>query len=70
MDSVWAANKEVLASGYKGSMAPFAQAIRESTSKEDCLARLSAAFGDWKPARLQKLLEMGLQEAAMKGLKR
>ena len=50
-----------LAAAYKGSMAPFRQAIQASTSRADCLLRLERLYADWQPARLAAELDNALQ---------
>lgn len=61
------ARKEKLAAAYKGVMAPFRQAIEDSTSREDLERRLKTLYADWSPERLQTEIETALQIAAAAG---
>jgi hypothetical protein len=45
-------------------MAPFRHAILTSSNRDECLAKLSAAYADWSPERLAHELEIALQLAA------
>jgi phage gp29-like protein len=56
-----------LARAYRGALAPFRQAILESTSREDCLERLKALYADWPGERLAAELDRALQIAAAEG---
>lgn len=67
IDEIVAQRIVTLATAYKGAMAPFRQAILESTSKADCLKRLEKLFPDWSPTRLNAELETALQLCAAAG---
>jgi phage gp29-like protein len=66
-DTIAAAKAEALGKVYKGAMAPFREIILASDSREQCLKALSAAYKDWKPARLAAELENALQVCAAAG---
>ena len=55
---------KALASAYHGSMAPFRAAIAASTSRDDALIRVAAAYADWKPGRVVAEVEEALQLCA------
>lgn len=66
-DAAVAHRRAALTAAYRGSMAPFREAILASTSREDCLARLQTLYADWSPDRLSSELETALQIAAAAG---
>jgi hypothetical protein len=49
-------------------MAPFRQIIIESSSRDECLAKLARAYADWKPERLVAQLDEALQLASAQAL--
>lgn len=56
-----------LAEAYVGAMAPFREAIIQSTSAEDAIARVSALYGEWSPRRVTEMVDEALQLAAAQG---
>lgn len=66
-DRIVAARAKALGDAYRGSMAPFRQIILASSSKEECLRMLQAAYVDWKPDRLNAEFETALQICAAAG---
>lgn len=67
IDPIVSARLDALTAAYRGAMAPFRQAILDSSSKEECLARLKKLYADWSPGRLQTELETALQICAAAG---
>lgn len=49
---------------YRGAMAPFREIILSSSSREECLERLTKAYADWAPQRLAAELEDAMQICA------
>lgn len=56
-----------LGAAYAGAMAPFREAILASNSAEDAIARVQAAYADWQPGRVSRLVEEALQISAAAG---
>ena len=67
VDQIAAARAKALGAAYRGAMAPFRSIILSSSSREECLAKLSAAYVDWSPDRLAVELEDALQLCAAAG---
>lgn len=67
VDKIAAARATALGSAYRGAMAPFRAIILASSTREECLAKLSAAYADWSPERLNSELESALQLCAAAG---
>jgi hypothetical protein len=57
----------ILGEAYSGAMVPFRDALLASNSAEDAVARVQAAFAEWSPARVQRLVEEALQISAAAG---
>lgn len=53
---------------YRGSLAPVRQIVLESTSPDDCQAKLLAAFVDWSPTKAAEVVEMAVVAGAFNGL--
>jgi hypothetical protein len=66
-DRIAMARAKAMGEAYRGAMAPFRQIILSSSSREECLAKLSAAYVDWSPERLANELESALQLCAAAG---
>ena len=66
-DPIVRARTAALTQAYRGSMAPFRQAVLLSNSREAALARLKALYTDWPAQRLAEELETTLQIAAAAG---
>jgi len=56
-----------LAEAYRGAMIPFRQAILESSSPEDAIARVSALYRGWSPTRVIQAVNEALELAAAAG---
>lgn len=67
VDLIAARRAKMLADVYRGSMAPFREAVLASSSKEDAMARLEKLYTDWKPEKLNQELEIALQICAAAG---
>lgn len=67
-DAIAEAKANILAAAYRGALAPFRQAILDSTSPDDAIARVRALYADWSPAKVARLVEEALQLAAAAGL--
>lgn len=66
-DRIAAARAKALGDVYRGAMAPFREIVLRSSSPEEAMRHLSAAYRDWKPARLTAELEVALQICAAAG---
>ena len=66
-DPIVRARTAALARAYRGSLAPFRQAVLESATPEAALARLRTLYADWSPARVADELETALQIATAAG---
>lgn len=66
-DDVVRKNVARLADAFRGANAPIREIILNSTSREDALHKLKAFYADWKPGRVEAVLEEALQLCAAKG---
>jgi phage gp29-like protein len=66
-DKIAMQRAKVLGEAYRGAMAPFRNIILSSSSREECLAKLSAAYTEWSDERLASELETALQLCAAAG---
>jgi len=66
-DDAVARKAAALADAYRGAMTPFRQAILDSTSPEDAIARVSALYRDWSPTRVIVAVNEALELAAAAG---
>lgn len=62
-----ARRRKALGEVYSGAMAPFREAIIQSTSPEDALRRLQDQYKTWSPSRLMAEIEAALQVCAAMG---
>lgn len=67
VDDVVEQNRLKLAQAFRGSFAPVRQIILSSSSREDCLKKLTAAFPDWNLSRINNIVDEALQICAAKG---
>jgi hypothetical protein len=66
-DRVAAARAAALEAAYRGTMAPFRQAVLAAGSREEALENLRALYKDWSLERLANELDIGLQICAAAG---
>lgn len=66
-DAVATAKAAALAQAFRGSLAPVRQIILHSASPADAQKQLAAFYVDWKPARVNAVLEEALQLCAAAG---
>ena len=66
-DRIAAAKSAALAEAFRGSLAPVRQLVLSSHSPEELERSLRLFYTDWKPARIQAVVEEALQLAAAAG---
>jgi phage gp29-like protein len=67
VDDVVQKNVARLADAFRGANAPIREIILRSTSREDAERQLKLFYTDWKPERINAVLEEALQICAAKG---
>ena len=67
VDDIVSAHAAALAQAFRGSLAPVRQIILSSSSPAEAERRLKLFYADWKPQRVQEILEEALQVCAATG---
>jgi phage gp29-like protein len=68
VDDVVKKNVARLADAFRGANAPIREIILNSTSREDAMKKLKLFYTDWKPERINAVLEEALQICAARGV--